>query len=190
VAGLRQVAAIPGVAHAASSRQLRKPGHLRPADLRQLAAHTRNDQCQLRSIPHRLARPAKEVRYRSGMKLTDESNRGVHLVRAYAPGELRIGERSFQRSCLLRADRIEDWRPQSLSQLGLPDLAPIFALEPEIIVLGSGSTQRFPDSALMAAVWTRGIGLEVMDTGAACRTYNILVTEDRRVVAALLLQDD
>ena len=58
------------------------------------------------------------------------------------------------------------------------------------MVLGSGRTQRFPDNALMAAVLSRGIGLEVMDTGAACRTYNILVTEDRPVVAALLLQDD
>jgi len=124
------------------------------------------------------------------MKLTDESTRGIHLVRAYAPGEVRIGEQLIQRSCLLRADRIEAWRPQTLSQLNPADLEPIFALEPEIIVLGSGATQRFPDSALMAAVWSRGIGLEVMDTGAACRTYNILVTEDRRVVAALLMQDD
>jgi uncharacterized protein len=132
----------------------------------------------------------KKVRYRSGMKLTDESARGTYLVRAYAPGEVRIGERRLQNSCLLRAEGIEDWRPQTLSQVSLQDLEPIFALQPEIIVLGSGSTQRFPDSALLAAVWSRGIGLEVMDTGAACRTYNILVTEDRRVVAALLLQDD
>ena len=132
----------------------------------------------------------EKVRYRSGMKLTDESTRGIHLVRAYAPGEVRVGERVVQRSCLLRADGIEDWRPQTLSELSLPDFEPIFALQPEIIVLGSGSTQRFPDSALLAAVWSRGIGLEVMDTGAACRTYNILATEDRRVVAALLLQDD
>jgi uncharacterized protein len=132
----------------------------------------------------------KKVRYRNGMKLTDESTRGTYLVRAYAPGEVRIGERLIQHSCLLRADRIEDWRPQTLAQVSAPDLEPILALQPEIIVLGAGSTQRFLDSSLMAAVWSRGIGLEVMDTGAACRTYNILVTEDRRVVAALLLQDD
>lgn len=130
------------------------------------------------------------MRYRSGMKLTDESTRSVYLVRAYAPGEVQIAERLIQRSCLLCADRIEEWRPQTLSQLSAPDLEPIFALQPEIVVLGAGPTQRFPDSALMAAVWSRGIGLEVMDTGAACRTYNILVTEDRRVVAALLLQSD
>jgi uncharacterized protein len=125
------------------------------------------------------------------MKLTDESSRGIHLVRAYSPGTVRIGERLFERSCLLRADRVvADWRPQTLSQLTLEDLEPIFELQPEIVVLGSGPKQRFPDGALMGAVLSRGIGLEVMDTGAACRTYNILVTEDRPVVAALLLQDD
>ena len=124
------------------------------------------------------------------MKLTDESMRGL-LVRAYAPGEVRIGTQTFQRSCIVRADRVvDDWRPQTLSQLQLADLELIFALTPEIIVLGSGTRQRFPDSALMAAVLSRNIGFEVMDTGAACRTYNILVTEDRAVVAALLLHDD
>jgi uncharacterized protein len=85
---------------------------------------------------------------------------------------------------------LEDWRPQTLRQLCAADLAPVFELEPEIIVLGSGRSQHFPDAALMAAVLSRGIGFEVMDTGAACRTYNILVSENRPVVAALLLQDD
>ena len=131
------------------------------------------------------------MRYRSGMKLTDESNRNLHLVQAYSPGQVRIGARVFQRSCVLRADRVlDDWRPQTLAQLCIADLGPVFELEPEIIVLGSGPRQRFPDPQLMAAVLSRGIGLEVMDTGAACRTYNILVTENRPVVAALLLQDD
>jgi uncharacterized protein len=124
------------------------------------------------------------------MKLTDESTRRIQLVRAYSPGAVRVGELLVQHSCLLRADRIEEWRPKRLSQLTVEDWEPVFALEPELVVLGSGSTQRFPDTALMAAVLARGIGLEVMDSGAACRTYNILVTEDRPVVAALLLQDD
>ncbi len=68
-------------------------------------------------------------------------------------------------------------------------LAKVFALEPEIVVIGSGTHQRFPSSELMGAILSRGIGCEVMDTGAACRTYNILASEDRRVVAALLLRD-
>ncbi len=130
------------------------------------------------------------MRYRSGMKLTDDSVGGIQLVRAYSPGEIRVNETIVHRSCLLRADTlITDWRPQSLNELTAEDLEPLFALEPEIVVLGSGTRQKFPPSTLLARILSRGIGCEVMDTGAACRTYNVLVSEDRKVVAALFLQD-
>lgn len=130
------------------------------------------------------------MRYRNGMKLTDDSVAGIQLVRAYSPGEIRVNETIVRRSCLLRADTlITDWRPQSLNELVAEDLDPLFALEPEIVVLGSGTRQKFPPSALLAHILSRGIGCEVMDTGAACRTYNVLVSEDRKVVAALFLQD-
>jgi uncharacterized protein len=124
------------------------------------------------------------------MKLTDETLAGINLVRAHAPGEIRVGETVIRHSCLLRADRIEQWRPQTLDALTMTDLESIFAMQPEIVVLGTGTRQRFPDAKWMGAVLARGIGCEVMNTGAACRTYNVLVSEDRRVVAALLLQDD
>ncbi|HMN44847.1 MAG TPA: Mth938-like domain-containing protein [Povalibacter sp.] len=124
------------------------------------------------------------------MKLTDDSVGGIQLVRAYSPGEIRVNETIVHRSCLLRADTlITDWRPQSLNELTAEDLEPLFALEPEIVVLGSGTRQKFPPSTLLARILSRGIGCEVMDTGAACRTYNVLVSEDRKVVAALFLQD-
>lgn len=124
------------------------------------------------------------------MKLTDDSIGAIQLVRAYSPGEIRVGEMTLRRSCLLRADKlIVEWRPQRIDELTAEDLDPIFALEPEIVVLGTGSRQKFPASALLARMLSRGIGCEVMDTGAACRTYNVLVSEDRRVVAALFLQD-
>lgn len=124
------------------------------------------------------------------MKLTDDSSGAIQLVRAYSPGEIRVGELTLRQSCLLRADKvIPQWRPQSIDELAAEDLEPIFALEPEIVVLGTGSRQKFPASTLLARMLSRSIGCEVMDTGAACRTYNVLVSEDRRVVAALLLQD-
>ncbi len=124
------------------------------------------------------------------MKLTDDSIGGMQLVRAYAPGEIRVNETIVRGSCLLRADTIvTDWRPQSLDELTEEDLEPLFALEPEIVVLGSGTRQKFPPTTLLARILTRGIGCEVMDTGAACRTYNVLVSEDRKVVAALFLRD-
>jgi uncharacterized protein len=122
------------------------------------------------------------------MRLTDDRIGGALLVRSYSPGEVRVGETVLHRSCLLRADQlIADWRPQRIEELTEADLDAVFALDPEIIVLGSGTRQRFPDARLLATIMARGIGCEVMDTGAACRTYNVLVSEDRRAVAALML---
>jgi uncharacterized protein len=123
------------------------------------------------------------------MKLTDDTIGGAFLVRSYAPGEVRVGETVLRRSCLLRRDQlVSDWRPQSIEELTADDLDEVFALQPEIVVIGSGARQRFPPTALTAALLARGIGCEVMDTGAACRTYNVLASEGRAVVAALFVQ--
>jgi uncharacterized protein len=124
------------------------------------------------------------------MKLTDDSGGALQLVRSYAPGELRIAEEVVRTSCLLSPERlIKDWRPQTVDDLRAEDLEAIFELRPEIVVLGSGTRQKFPEYSLLAQVMSRGIGCEVMDTGAACRTYNVLVSEDRRAVAALFVND-
>ena len=125
------------------------------------------------------------------MKLTDHRAPGLIVVTSYTHGALRIGEETLTHSCLLRADQlIRDWRPRSMGELALTDLEPILALTPEIVLLGSGSRQRFPAAAWLAGLLSRGVGCEVMTTEAACRTYNVLVSEERRVVAALLLGDD
>lgn len=124
------------------------------------------------------------------MKITLQAGTAVNLVRGYAPGELRIGETTVRTSSLLSANTLSEWRPRTLNDVTLADFAPALALDPEILLLGSGSRQRFPDPAILADMLGRRIGFEVMDTPAACRTYNILVAEDRRVVAALLLNDD
>lgn len=99
-----------------------------------------------------------------------------------------MGETQLRASCLIMADKlIDDWRPQDIADLKVEDLQSALALEPELLLLGSGARQQFPSPELLAAVLSRGVGCEVMDTGAACRTYNILASEGRRVVAALLL---
>jgi uncharacterized protein len=122
------------------------------------------------------------------MKLTDERTAGAFLVRSYTPGELRVGEEVLTRSCVLRADQLlRDWRPQSVEDVTLVDLEPVLALDPEIVVFGVGARQQFLRPELMAAMLARGVGCEVMTTEAACRTYNVLVSEDRRVVAALMV---
>lgn len=126
--------------------------------------------------------------YLRAMKLTDERTAGANVVRSFAPGQLRVGEQVVRTSCLISAAQlIPDWRPASIDMLELRDIDPLLALSPEIVVLGSGTRQRFPSPEWMAALLSRGIGCEVMETGAACRTYNVLVSEDRSVVAALFL---
>ena len=82
---------------------------------------------------------------------------------------------------------LEGWRPRSMSDLQPADLAPILALRPEVLLLGSGPCQQFPERALLVSLYATHIGFEIMDTGAACRTFNVLVAEGREVAAALML---
>jgi uncharacterized protein len=123
------------------------------------------------------------------MKFTLESSSRVNLVRAYSRAELWIGEEHVRSSCIVAADRLlTDWPPTQLEALKLEHLQAIFELEPEVVLLGTGERQRFPPSDIRAAFAARRVGLEVMDLGAACRTYNILVQEERHAVAALFLE--
>jgi uncharacterized protein len=122
------------------------------------------------------------------MKLTDEPTGGTLLIRGYEPNEVRVGETVLRQSFLISATQlVSDWNAQSIADLSLEDIEAIVALDPEIVILGSGSKQRFPETRWLANLLSRGIGCEVMDTGAACRTYNVLVSEDRKVVGALIV---
>ncbi len=88
---------------------------------------------------------------------------------------------------ITRQDLTSDWSPESLEQLEPQHLTTLLAYEPELILLGTGARLRFPSGETMARVQQAGVGLEVMDTAAACRTFNILVSEGRNVVAALMM---
>jgi uncharacterized protein len=126
--------------------------------------------------------------YFSGMKFTLDARSGVNLIRAYSASELRIGARIVVGSCIVTADTlITDWQAGAPAELGPVELEPIWALQPQIVLLGapegSGATPR----GVRAAFAAQRVALEVMDLGAACRTFNILVQEERRVAAALFL---
>ena len=99
-----------------------------------------------------------------------------------------VNERTIERSFVIAPESlVEDWPVVDAKAMQAEDLAPMFALTPELIVLGTGPTQRFPSAAVMHACLSRGIGFEVMDNAAAARTYSVLAGEGRRVVAAFLL---
>jgi uncharacterized protein len=122
------------------------------------------------------------------MKFTLEASSRVNLIRGYSSQEIRIGEHRLHASCIVTADAlISDWEPASFAELTPAHMESILALQPELVLLGTGPTQRFPPAAIRSVFTTRGVGLEVMDLGAACRTFNILVQEERKVAAALLL---
>jgi uncharacterized protein len=120
------------------------------------------------------------------MKFTQQHPEGQNLIRRYGPDFIAVGEREIRSSCIVSATTLTDWAPRTVEELGLEHFAPLFELEPEVVVLATGARQIFPRAALRAEFATRKIGLEVMEVGAACRTYNVLVSEERRVLAAIL----
>jgi uncharacterized protein len=123
------------------------------------------------------------------MKFTLEAGAQRNLIRSYSADEIRIGEQRVTGSCIVTADRlITEWAPQRFDELGPEHLDVLLALAPELVLLGTGATQRFAPAALQGLLAQRGIGLEAMQLGAACRTFNVLVQEERRVAAALFLR--
>ena len=121
------------------------------------------------------------------MKFTQQLPSGINVIRRYGADFIAIGEQEIRESCLVTANSIESWAPRSVEELHVEQFAALFALAPEVVVLSTGAKQQFPRAALRAEFATRRIGLEVMEIGAACRTYNVLVGEERRVLAAILL---
>ena len=122
------------------------------------------------------------------MKFTQQNPDGANLIRRYGADFIVIGSEEIRASCIVTATTLaRDWAPRSVEELTPAHLAPLIELAPEVVVLSTGVSQQFPRAALRAEFASRRIGLEVMEIGAACRTYNVLVGEERRVVAAILL---
>ncbi len=116
---------------------------------------------------------------------------GEHnYIRALTAEGITIGDHTYSRSLLLAADQlIPDWPPQRMADLGKSHLDALFQLQPELVLLGTGSRQEFPAGEFMMEFHRRGVGIEIMNTAAACRTFNVLVAESRQVLAALLPLD-
>jgi uncharacterized protein len=120
------------------------------------------------------------------MRFTLDSRSDINLITGYATGEVRVGGRTLHAPCLIAADRIiDDWNATDVAGLAAADLDRIFQLQPQVVLLGTGARQQFPSLAIRQMFTARQVGLEVMDLGAACRTFNILVQEERVVIAAL-----
>jgi len=105
----------------------------------------------------------------------------------YGEGYVMINGERHERSLIVLADRILPWSLPGFEALAPAHFAELLAMKPEVVLLGTGARLRFPPPPVLAALPAAGIGFEVMDTRAACRTYNILVAEERVVAAALVL---
>ena len=121
------------------------------------------------------------------MKFTLESPTAV-TIRSVADGEIRIGEQRFARTVALSAEGVLDgWEQKSLESLAVDDFELLLTPRPEVVVLGTGPAHVIPPRELMFAFARQGIGFEAMDTRAAARTFNVLVSEGRQVAALLYL---
>jgi len=114
---------------------------------------------------------------------------GAHnLITAYGAGYVAVNGQRHGANLIVTPDRVLRWDVPSFDSLAPESFEFAKSEQLEIVLLGTGPRQRFPDPALTARLREARIGLEVMDVQAACRTYNILVAEERRVAAALLFE--
>ena len=122
------------------------------------------------------------------MKLHASVPSGANTITGYGEGYVMVNGERKDSSVIVLPDRVEQWQAKQFSSLTAEDFTFLKNLGAEIVLLGTGPRQRFPHPRLTAALAQAGIGLEVMDLQAACRTYNILVAEERKVAAALLFE--
>ncbi len=123
------------------------------------------------------------------MKFQPDQLAGTNVITRHDPQALWVGNTRFGHSLLVPwTGAVRPWPPSRPDQLTTADFDAVLALDPELVIFGSGPRQRFVPAALMRALIDRRVGVETMDTAAACRTYNVLVAEGRSVVAALLLE--
>ena len=123
------------------------------------------------------------------MKFQPETAEGVNLVTRQEPGRVWVGAGVFEASILLPwKGEVLAWGAESMAELTPEHFARMVALKPEVVIFGSGQRLQFPKPALLRTLIEARIGVETMDTAAACRTYNVLVSERRSAVAALLVE--
>ncbi|MCG6863036.1 MAG: Mth938-like domain-containing protein [Chromatiaceae bacterium] len=122
------------------------------------------------------------------MKFAEADTGSGHLILGYEPGRILIGNRAYSNGLVVSPERVvTGWGPERPEDFSAEHFEAIIELDPQVVILGTGERQVFPDPLAYLALLRQGLGVEVMDTGAACRTYNILMSEGRKVVAGLIM---
>mgnify|MGYP006293937119 CR=1 FL=1 len=125
------------------------------------------------------------------MDFREIQTEGANLVKGYAPGELHINEDRYTEPLVVMPEGLwQDWLPARSGELEAHHLEPLLQSSVEVLLIGTGDRLEFPDPVVTAPLINGGIGVETMDTPAACRTYNILMSEARVVAAILFLTEE
>jgi uncharacterized protein len=123
------------------------------------------------------------------MKLQAQLTAGLNTINAYDADRVVVNGQALHTSCIVTPDKlVAPWGPHSIGTLTEADMLQIAEAGCPVVLLGTGRRQQFPPAALLRPLIERQMGVEVMDSGAACRTYNILVAEGRLVAAAIILE--
>jgi len=122
------------------------------------------------------------------MKLSIDYNTSKYTIKGYESGSVTVNNKQYSENLIITPDQlITPWEPTNPDELSQQHIEFLIDLEPEIILLGTGKSLCFPHPSLLSLAMQKGIGFEVMDTGSACRTFNVLISEDRNVMAALMM---
>jgi uncharacterized protein len=122
------------------------------------------------------------------MKLNLMQGTGLQLFSGYGAGFVAVNNVRYETCVVVSPQAVIEWGVSGFEALTAADFGFIESLKPEIMILGTGAAQRFPRPELARALVATGVGVEIMDSRAACRTYNILATEGRKVLAAVLVE--
>jgi len=123
------------------------------------------------------------------LKLQSDPHSGANTITGYGDGYVAINQTQYAHAVLFSSDgAISEWPVQSFEGLDASHFAQMVDLKPELILIGTGNKQRFPKPELLKSLILAKIGFEIMDSQAACRTYNILVGEGRQVLLALIVE--
>jgi len=142
----------------------------------------------MRKPTARRRRPPKRRRKTISLDITPAVPAGRQLIQSYGGGRFRIGGKVHEGSVLVAAEETLSWPATATTDITIENLTPLLG-EAGILVIGCGPTFQVPPADLRAALKDHGIVLEWMDTGAACRTFNVLLTEERSATAALIAVD-
>ena len=122
------------------------------------------------------------------MKFSEDLNSGSQVIDRYDDKSITINEKMFTQSLIVSNFQIiENWPVNEINDLSNQSLQAIIELQPEVIIIGTGKQILFPRPENYSSVINMGIGIEFMNTGAACRTYNVLLSEDRKVAAGIII---